>query len=95
MVPPAARLEPARAGRAGTTARLVVVVRHDVVEVAEKSKEKTPFQVAAAGAHAPARSAPYLSTDLSNLRVTVLRAAARTEVPIICDTQLVVEFYSR
>jgi hypothetical protein len=25
----------------------------------------------------------------------VLRPAARTEVPIICDTQLVVEFYSR
>lgn len=67
----------------------------DVVEVAEKSKEKTPFQVAAAGAHAPAKSAPYLSADLPNLKVTVLRPAARTEVPIICDTQLVVEFYSR
>jgi small subunit ribosomal protein S4 len=67
----------------------------DVVGVHEASREKTPWQVAAAGAHQLERTAPYLSTDLPNLTTRVLRLPVRSEVPIICDTQLVVEFYSR
>ncbi|QSB13835.1 30S ribosomal protein S4 [Natronosporangium hydrolyticum] len=67
----------------------------DVVEIVPASRAKNPFLAAAAGAHAPERPVAYLSANLPELRTTVLRDAARSEVPIICDTQLVVEFYSR
>jgi len=67
----------------------------DVVEIAPVSRVKPPFVVAAAGAHALARPVGYLSVDLAGLRATVLRVPERTEVPVICETQLVVEFYSR
>ncbi|MFQ1002600.1 30S ribosomal protein S4 [Modestobacter sp. SSW1-42] len=66
---------------------------YDVVEIAEKSKTKPPFQVAASGAHAAAPG--YLEVQLSQLRCTVLRRPRRDEVPVICDEQLVVEHYSR
>ena len=56
---------------------------------------KTPFQVAAAGAHELERRAPYLETSVSDLRTTLVREPARSEIPVICDEQLVVEFYSR
>jgi small subunit ribosomal protein S4 len=66
-----------------------------VIEVRETSRTKPPFQIAAAGAHVLATSAPYLSTAVEELRVTVIREPLRTEVPVLCDEQLVVEFYSR
>ncbi|GGJ80209.1 30S ribosomal protein S4 [Pilimelia anulata] len=66
-----------------------------VITVKERSRATTPFQVAAAGAHADGPTAPYLSVALSELTVTVLRAPERSEVPVHCDEQLVVEFYSR
>jgi small subunit ribosomal protein S4 len=66
-----------------------------VVEVRERSRTKPPFQVAAAGAHADGPTAPYLSTVLADLRTTVVRVPLRAEIPVICDEQLVVEFYSR
>jgi small subunit ribosomal protein S4 len=66
-----------------------------VITVKETSRTKAPFQLAAAGAHAPATGAPYLSVSLADLAVRVLRGPARPEVPVICDEQLVVEFYSR
>jgi small subunit ribosomal protein S4 len=68
---------------------------YDVIEVAERSRPKTPFQVAAAGAYATERRAPYLATDLSGLRATLIRRPLRPEIPVLCDEQLVVEFYSR
>ena len=40
-------------------------------------------------------TAPYLSMELAELRTTLIREPLRTEVPVICDEQLVVEFYSR
>ncbi|MGW4501032.1 30S ribosomal protein S4 [Micromonospora sp. NPDC004336] len=67
-----------------------------VVAVRERSRASTPFQLAAAGANAaegPTR--PYLSVELAELRATLLREPARHEVPVLCDEQLVVEFYSR
>ncbi|MFG3704354.1 30S ribosomal protein S4 [Micromonospora sp. NPDC047670] len=67
-----------------------------VVAVRERSRASAPFQLAAAGANAaedPAR--PYLSVELPELRATLLREPARHEVPVLCDEQLVVEFYSR
>ncbi|MDG4832066.1 30S ribosomal protein S4 [Solwaraspora sp. WMMD1047] len=67
-----------------------------VVAVRERSRSKPPFQLAAAGAHAPeGPGAAYLSVSLADLRATLVREPARREVPVICDEQLVVEYYSR
>jgi small subunit ribosomal protein S4 len=66
-----------------------------VVEVRESSRQKPPFQIAATGAHLAGPTAPYLSTVLEELRTTVIREPLRAEVPVICDEQLVVEFYAR
>ena len=66
-----------------------------VVEVRESSRPKPPFQIAAAGAHLDGPTAPYLSTSLEDLRTTVLRLPERSEIPVLCDEQLVVEFYAR
>ena len=68
---------------------------YDVIEIAERSRAKTPFQVAAAGAYATERRAPYLETDLAGLRTTLIRLPRRQEIPVLCDEQLIVEFYSR
>ena len=67
----------------------------DVIEVAERSRQKTPFVVAAAGAHVGERTAPYLSVDVSGLTARLIRLPLRREVPVLCDEQLIVEFYSR
>ncbi|WP_238015870.1 30S ribosomal protein S4 [Dactylosporangium sp. AC04546] len=67
----------------------------DVISVAERSRQKTPFVVAAAGAHVGERTAPYLDVDVSGLTARLIRLPLRTEVPVLCDEQLIVEFYSR
>ncbi|AXH94008.1 MULTISPECIES: 30S ribosomal protein S4 [Micromonospora] len=66
-----------------------------VVGVRERSRALPPFQLAAAGAHADAQPRPYLSAQPAELRATLVREPARHEVPVVCDEQLVVEFYSR
>ena len=66
---------------------------YDVVEIAERSRPKPPFQVAASGAHAAAPT--YLEVSLADLRCVVARRPQREEVPVICEEQLVVEYYSR
>ena len=66
-----------------------------MIEVAERSRQKTPFVVAAAGAHVGERTAPYLSVNVAGLTATLIRMPLRREVPVICDEQLIVEFYSR
>ena len=66
-----------------------------VVEVRESSRQKPPFQIAAAGAHLDGPTAPYLSTAVEELRTQVLRVPERKEIPVLCDEQLVVEFYAR
>jgi small subunit ribosomal protein S4 len=66
-----------------------------VVRVRDSSREKAPFQIAAAGAHLDGPAAPYLSTSLEELRTTLLRVPQRNEIPVLCDEQLVVEFYAR
>lgn len=67
----------------------------DVIQVSERSRTKTPFVVAAAGAHVGERTAPYMSVDISGLTATLIRLPLRKEIPVICDEQLIVEFYSR
>ncbi|GAB3142256.1 30S ribosomal protein S4 [Micromonospora sonneratiae] len=67
-----------------------------VVQVRQRSRTKPPFQLASAGAHRyDGPGAPYLSVSLAELSVTLVREPARREIPVICDEQLVVEFYSR
>ena len=66
---------------------------YDVVEIAERSRDKLPFQVAASGAHAAAPG--YLEVSLPQLRCVVVRRPRRDEVPVVCEEQLVVEYYSR
>ena len=68
-----------------------------VVSIADKSKQMTPFIVAAAGAHRDVlpQLPPYLQVDIADLRFTLLREPTRDEVPITCDVPKVVEFYAR
>jgi small subunit ribosomal protein S4 len=66
-----------------------------VIEVKQTSRVKEPFQIAAAGAHADGPTPPYLSTVLEDLRTIVIREPVRAEIPVLCDEQLVVEFYAR
>lgn len=65
-----------------------------VIEVAEGSRHLTPFVIAAAGEHAETHP-PYLDVDLPNLRARLVRLPRRSEIPVICDEQLVVEYYAR
>jgi small subunit ribosomal protein S4 len=66
------------------------------VEVRRSSRDKPPFLLAAAGSNAPGGPIPpYLDVDLAGLRTTLVREPRRPEIPVSCDEQLVVEFYSR
>ena len=67
----------------------------DVVGVADRSRNKKNFQVAAAGANAPEMIPPYLQVNHGDLKFRLERPPARSEIPVICDEQLVVEYYSR
>ncbi len=66
-----------------------------VIEVRESSRQKPPFQIAATGAHLDGPTAPYLSTVIEELRTTLIRVPLRSEVRVLCDEQLVVEYYAR
>ena len=67
----------------------------DVVAVSDRSRNKKNFQVAAAGANAPEMIPPYLQVNHGDLKFRLERAPIRSEIPVICDEQLVVEYYSR
>ncbi len=68
----------------------------DVVQVRERSREKHPFLVAREGGYAPDGETPrYLAVNLSALTFRLDRHPNRTEVPVQCDEQLVVEYYAR
>jgi small subunit ribosomal protein S4 len=66
----------------------------DVIEVADRSKSKTPFVIATAAEYAETVP-PYLDVDLEALRAQLVRRPARAEIPVVCDERLVIEFYSR
>jgi small subunit ribosomal protein S4 len=68
----------------------------DVVQVRERSREKTPFVVAREGGWAGEGESPrYLQVNLAALAFRLDREPNRPEIPVICDEQLVVEFYAR
>lgn len=67
-----------------------------VVTVRDRSKEKTPFVVAREGGNAGEGQTPkYLEVNLKALAFRLDRLPQRREVPVICDEQLVVEYYAR
>jgi small subunit ribosomal protein S4 len=64
-----------------------------VITVKAKSRQMPVFQEAIG--REPLPRPGHLQVDQQDLRVTVLRAPVRAEIPVICDERLVVEFYSR
>jgi small subunit ribosomal protein S4 len=73
------------------------VAEGQLVHVHSRSETMPPFQVAAAGAHrdvlpmVPA----YLDVKLDALQARLVRRPKRSEIPVTCEEQLVVEFYAR
>jgi small subunit ribosomal protein S4 len=68
-----------------------------VIQVKPKSQAMVPFQVAAAGAHRDVlpNVPPYIEVQVEKLRAELVRRPKRAEVPVTCNEQLVVEYYSR
>ena len=68
----------------------------DVVMVRERSRQKPLFEVAREGGFAADGETPrYLQVNLKALAFRLDREPNRKEVPVICDEQLVVEYYAR
>ena len=67
------------------------------IQVKPKSQITTPFQVAAAGAHRDVLPTlpSYLDVQLEKLSFVLTRRPKRSEVPVTCEVQLVVEYYAR
>lgn len=66
------------------------------IGVKPRSEDLEIFQVAAEGGHASVLSPVpgYLSVELDKLQARLVRRPKREEVPITCEVQLVVEYYS-
>ena len=93
-----------RSGFARTIAQARQMVRPSfrvkpgqLIHVHPKSEKTTPFQVAAAGENqAVLPEVPaYLNVEIEKLHAKLERAPKREEIPVVCDEQLVVEYYSR
>ena len=67
------------------------------IQVKPRSQASPQFQVAAAGAHRDVlpEVPGYLEVQLEKLSTVLTRRPKRAEVPITCDVQMVVEYYSR
>ena len=67
-----------------------------LIHVKERSEGMEPFQVAAAGGHVDVLPPVpgYLDVEIDKLHATLLRRPKRSEVPVTCDVQLVVEYYA-
>lgn len=67
------------------------------IQVKPRSQTTVPFQIAAAGAHRDVLPAVpgYLDVQLEKLSAVLTRRPKRAEVPVTCEVQLVVEYYSR
>ena len=66
------------------------------IGVKQRSEGTEPFQVAAAGGHVDVlpKTPGYLEVELDTLQAKLVRRPKRTEVPVTCDVQLVVEYYA-
>jgi len=65
-----------------------------VVQIRPASATKLPIAEEAKAGLIDIEIPPYLTVDRNELTVTHVRAAKRSEVPIVCDVQLVVEYYA-
>ncbi|MDO5723213.1 MAG: 30S ribosomal protein S4 [Flaviflexus sp.] len=68
-----------------------------VIQVKPKSQASDQFMMAAQGVHRDVLPAvpEYLDVQLEKLRATLVRRPKRGEIPVSCDVQMVVEYYSR
>lgn len=68
-----------------------------LIHVKPRSEATVPFQLAAAGAHRDVLPAVpgYLDVKLESLQAKLARRPKRSEVPVTCEEQLVVEYYAR
>ncbi|QRZ62464.1 30S ribosomal protein S4 [Rothia sp. ZJ932] len=68
-----------------------------LIHVHPKSEKMAPFQVAATGAHQDVLpdTPAYLNVEIEKLHAKLERSPKREEIPVICEEQLVVEYYSR
>ena len=73
------------------------VAEGQLISVHERSETMAPFHVAAAGAHRDVLpTVPgYLDVKLEALQARLVRRPKRSEVPVTCEEQLVVEYYAR
>jgi small subunit ribosomal protein S4 len=73
------------------------VAEGQLIHVHPRSQTMVPLQLAAAGAHRDVLPAvpAYLDVKLESLQARLVRRPKRVEVPVTCEEQLVVEFYSR
>ena len=67
-----------------------------LIHVKAKSEGTEPFQVAAAGGHLDVlpKVPGYLEVEIDKLQARLVRTPKRAEVPVQCETQLVVEYYA-
>ena len=67
-----------------------------LIHVKERSEGTEPFQVAAAGGHVDVLPPVpgYLEVELDKLQARLVRRPKRSEVPVTCEVQLVVEYYA-
>lgn len=68
-----------------------------VIQVKPRSQASEQFMMAAQGVHRDVLPAvpEYLDVQLEKLRATLVRRPKRGEIPVSCDVQMVVEYYSR
>lgn len=68
-----------------------------VIQIKPKSQTMVPFQIAAEGAHQEVlpKVPGYLDVELERLKATLVERPKRADVPVECDVQMVVEYYSR
>jgi len=66
------------------------------IHVKQRSEGTEPFQVAAAGGNAEVLPPvpAYLEVELDKLQAKLVRRPKRAEIPVICEVQLVVEYYA-
>ncbi|XKH54022.1 30S ribosomal protein S4 [Citricoccus nitrophenolicus] len=68
-----------------------------LIHVHERSEKMVPFQISATGAHQDVLPAVpgYLDVEIDKLQAKLTRRPKRSEVPVTCEEQLVVEYYAR
>ncbi|MBX7557824.1 30S ribosomal protein S4, partial [Streptomyces sp. tea 10] len=67
------------------------------VHVHPRSEKMVPFQIAATGANQDVLpdTPAYLDVAIDRLQAKLTRKPQRSEVPVTCEEQLVVEYYAR